>query len=104
VLNHLIKHHSFNGDLSNLLQWLFTGTGIIYSLELIATLAYAVVGAVTVIEYRRDQQEIDLLGVIFVGSICTAVGGGSIRCCLIGSKPFVITCPEYLFGAVKRYC
>jgi uncharacterized membrane protein YeiH len=101
VLRHLVEHQDFQGSLSEVPYWLFLGAGNIYLLDLLATLAFAVTGAYAILEYRKNSQEkLDLLGVLFVGGICTAIGGGTTRCVLASKTPFVIVCPEYLICAI----
>lgn len=100
VLKHLIEHHNFHGSPSELLQF-FLEYGSIYMLDLLATVAFAVTGAYAIVGYRKSSQKgLDVLGVIFGGGICTAIGGGSIRCLIASKTPFVIACPEYLIGAI----
>lgn len=54
---------------------------IIYIMEIIGTVAFAVSGAVVAI-----KKETDIFGVIFI-AITTAVGGGIFRDLLIGELP-----------------
>lgn len=101
VLKHLVEQQDFQGSLSEFPYWLFLGAGNIYLLDLLATLAFAVTGAYAILEYRQNSPEkLDLLGVLFVGGICTAIGGGTTRCLIASKTPFVIVCPEYLIGAI----
>lgn len=67
---------------------------IVYSLELIGTVAFAVSGSVVAI-----KKETDVFGVVFI-AITTAVGGGIFRDLLIGELPPVAFVNyEYVFAA-----
>jgi len=101
VLKYLVERQDFHGSLSDLSQWLLLGAGNIYLLDLLATLAFAVTGAYAIVEYRKNSQEkLDVLGVLFVGGICTAIGGGTTRCLFASKTPFVVVSPEYLICAL----
>ena len=54
---------------------------IMYFLDLLGTLAFAVGGA-----YKARTRQLNIFGVIFLGTI-TAVGGGTIRDLIIGRTP-----------------
>ena len=54
---------------------------IIFILELIGTIAFAISGVITAVE-----KDLDLLGVLVLG-IITAVGGGALRDILLGNIP-----------------
>jgi uncharacterized membrane protein YeiH len=67
---------------------------IVYILEIIGTIAFAVSGAVVAI-----KKETDVFGVVFI-AITTAVGGGIFRDLLIGELPPVAFVHyEYVFAA-----
>lgn len=67
---------------------------IVYILEIIGTIAFAVSGAVVAI-----KKETDVFGVVFI-AITTAVGGGIFRDLLIGKLPPVAFVHyEYVFAA-----
>lgn len=67
---------------------------IVYILEIIGTIAFAVSGAVVAI-----KKETDIFGVVFI-AITTAVGGGIFRDLLIGELPPVAFVHyEYVFAA-----
>ena len=67
---------------------------IVYILEIIGTIAFAVSGAVVAI-----KKETDVFGVVFI-AITTAVGGGIFRDLLIGQLPPVAFVHyEYVFAA-----
>jgi uncharacterized membrane protein YeiH len=55
---------------------------LIYILDLLGTFVFASTGAIRALEKR-----LDLFG-IFVLSFITAVGGGTIRDVILGSRPF----------------
>lgn len=54
---------------------------LVFVLELIGTVAFAVSGAIVGI-----KKQMDLLGVIVLG-VCTAVGGGIVRDLILGITP-----------------
>lgn len=67
---------------------------IIYILEIIGTIAFAVSGAVVAI-----KKETDIFGVVFI-AITTAVGGGILRDLIIGNlPPIAFQNYEYVFAA-----
>jgi uncharacterized membrane protein YeiH len=67
---------------------------LVYFLEIIGTIAFAVSGAVVAI-----KKETDIFGVVFI-AITTAVGGGIFRDLLIGELPPVAFVHyEYVFAA-----
>lgn len=59
---------------------------IIYIMEIIGTVAFAVSGAMTAIQKRMDLFGVNVLGVT------TAVGGGLIRDLILGANPPVMFC------------
>lgn len=62
--------------------WFSTGSfDLIYILEIIGTVAFAFWGA-----QRAISRELDLFGIYFSG-LCTAIGGGLVRDCLLGNTP-----------------
>ncbi|MFA6306250.1 MAG: trimeric intracellular cation channel family protein [Patescibacteria group bacterium] len=64
---------------------------MIYLLDLLGTLAFAVGGA-----YKAKGRKLNLFGVVFLGAI-TAVGGGTIRDLIIGRTPlFYLRDSNYL--------
>jgi uncharacterized membrane protein YeiH len=54
---------------------------MIYLLDLLGTLAFAIGGA-----YKAKSRKLNVFGVVFLGAI-TAVGGGTIRDLIIGKTP-----------------
>ena len=67
---------------------------IIFVLEILGTIAFAVSGVLTAIE-----KDLDLLGVLVLGTV-TAVGGGALRDILLGTTPPVLfQKPVYVFVA-----
>lgn len=90
VLRHLVEHHGFQG-----------GAFLIYLLDLVGTLAFAITGGYETVQSREsdNQGRLDVFGVM-VGAIFTAIGGGSIRSLFASKPPFVIACPEYLGVAI----
>lgn len=68
---------------------------MLYYLDLIGTLAFAITGA-----FRAREAKPAFFGVIFLG-IATAVGGGTLRDLIIGRAPlFYLTDPNYLLVAI----
>jgi uncharacterized membrane protein YeiH len=68
---------------------------MLYLLDLLGTLAFAVGGA-----YKAKGRQLNIVGVIFLGSI-TAIGGGTIRDLIIGRTPlFYLTDKNYLIICV----
>lgn len=68
---------------------------VIYLMEIVGTVAFAVSGAMTAIQKRMD-----LFGVIVLG-VTTAVGGGLIRDLILGlSPPVLFRNPTYALTAV----
>jgi uncharacterized membrane protein YeiH len=68
---------------------------VVYILEIVGTIAFAVSGAVVAI-----KKEMDIFGVVFI-AITTAVGGGIFRDLLIGQLPPVAFVHyEYVFAAI----
>jgi uncharacterized membrane protein YeiH len=68
---------------------------MMYLLDLLGTLAFAVTGA-----YRAKIAKLHILGVIFLGTI-TAIGGGTIRDLIIGRTPlFYLKDKNYLLVCV----
>lgn len=64
---------------------------IIYLLDLLGTLAFAVGGA-----YKAKGRNLNIFGVVFLGAI-TAVGGGTTRDLIMGRTPlFYLKDPNYL--------
>jgi uncharacterized membrane protein YeiH len=64
---------------------------MLYYLDLLGTLAFAITGA-----YRAKSAKLHIFGVIFLGAI-TAVGGGTIRDLVIGRTPlFYLKDANYL--------
>lgn len=69
---------------------------LLYILDLLGTLAFAVTGA-----YKAKVKKLNIFGVIFLGSI-TAVGGGTFRDLIIGRTPlFYLKDPNYLLIAIS---
>ena len=69
-----------NGTLTHIIK-IMNETIIIFIMELIGTIAFAISGAL--IAVRRG---LDLFGVVFVGCI-TSVGGGILRDLILGKIP-----------------
>jgi uncharacterized membrane protein YeiH len=75
---------------------------MLYFLDLIGTLAFAITGA-----FRAKREKLHIFGVIFLGMI-TAVGGGTIRDLIVGRTPlFYLKDPNYflvcVFGGILIY-
>lgn len=64
---------------------------VMFILEIIGTISFAVSGAVVAIKSR-----LDIFGVVFIGVI-TAIGGGIVRDLLIGKTPPMVFFNFYLF-------
>lgn len=64
---------------------------VMFILEIIGTISFAISGAVIAIKAR-----LDIFGVVFIGSI-TAIGGGIVRDLFIGKTPPAVFCNFYLF-------
>lgn len=64
---------------------------VMFILEIIGTISFAVSGAVIAIKAR-----LDIFGVVFIGAI-TAIGGGIVRDLLIGKIPPAVFLNFYLF-------
>lgn len=79
---------------------------LVFVLELIGTVAFAVSGAIVGI-----KKQMDLLGVIVLG-VCTAVGGGIVRDLILGITPpatfqdpvYTLTRPPCPFSCSCRMC
>ena len=70
-------------------------TMLLYILDLLGTLAFAVTGA-----YKAKVKKLNIFGVIFLGAI-TAVGGGTFRDLIIGRTPlFYLEDSNYLLIAI----
>ncbi|QZT37847.1 trimeric intracellular cation channel family protein [Halosquirtibacter xylanolyticus] len=68
---------------------------LIYILDLIGTMAFAISGTLSAMEKRFD-----LFGALFIAFL-TAVGGGTVRDCLIGSTPVTwMQTPNYILAIV----
>ena len=68
---------------------------LVFVLELIGTVAFAVSGAIVGI-----KKQMDLLGVIVLG-VCTAVGGGIVRDLILGiTPPAAFQSPGYALTAI----
>ncbi|QZE15428.1 trimeric intracellular cation channel family protein [Halosquirtibacter laminarini] len=66
---------------------------LVYTLDLIGTVAFAISGTLSAMEKRFD-----LFGALFIAAV-TAVGGGTVRDCLIGSTPVTwMKTPYYLLA------
>jgi len=64
---------------------------MLYLLDLLGTLAFAVGGA-----YKAKSRHLNIFGVVFLGAL-TAVGGGTVRDLIIGRTPlFYLKDPNYL--------
>lgn len=61
--------------------FIYISGNYIYILEIVGTVAFAFWGA-----QRAIANELDLFGIYFAG-ICTAVGGGIVRDCILGNTP-----------------
>lgn len=72
-----------------------TGGNMMYFLDLLGTLAFAITGA-----YKAKGAKLNIFGVIFLGVI-TSVGGGTFRDLIIGRTPlFYLKDPNYLLVAI----
>ena len=67
---------------------------IVFSMELIGTIAFAASGAMTGINGKMDIFGVCVLGVI------TAVGGGIARDVILGNVPGALTNPVYVAAAL----
>lgn len=67
---------------------------IIFALEIVGTIAFAISGAMVGVEKRMD-----LLGVVILG-VAVAVGGGMIRDIVLGLVPAALTNPVYTTIAI----
>lgn len=68
---------------------------MLYFLDLLGTLAFAITGA-----YKAKGAKLNIFGVIFLGVI-TSVGGGTFRDLIIGRTPlFYLKDPNYLLIAI----
>ena len=67
---------------------------IVFSMELMGTVAFAASGAMTGINCKMDMFGVCVLGVI------TAVGGGMTRDVFLGNVPGALTKPVYVIAAV----
>src|SRR3990167_1520384 len=68
---------------------------MLYFLDLLGTLAFAITGA-----YKAKGAHLNLFGVIFLGVI-TSIGGGTFRDLIIGRMPlFYLKDPNYLLIAI----
>ena len=67
---------------------------LVFVLELIGTVAFAVSGAIVGI-----KKQMDLFGVIVLG-ICTAVGGGVLRDVFSGERPYIFVRHFYACASI----
>src|SRR5262245_13523263 len=66
---------------------------LLYTLEIIGTVVFAVSGVFAV-----TRRGLDVIGALALGMV-TALGGGTIRDLIIGARPFWIADSNYLFAA-----
>lgn len=67
---------------------------VLFSLELVGVLAFAITGAL-----RAVERDMDIFGILVL-AVITALGGGIIRDLLVGRFPVSLSTPVYFYAAV----